>query len=130
MLSRGENDFSKCDHPLLANCFADHSKGLLTDLAIRDDVIWVIKVEVVDARLGNEFVDLDYPLAFQRDGVELFSFEFDVFALADLVALNDVVGLDLAPRLGVDLFVLDSIAGLLVQLVKANLLALRCGREQ
>src|SRR5205814_4354382 len=44
--------------------------------------------------------------------------------------LDDVVRFDLAPGLGVDLLVLDPIAGLLVQLVEADLFAFRGGWKQ
>jgi hypothetical protein len=57
-------------------------------------------------------------------------FELDVFALANLVALDDVLALDLVAGVGIDLAVLDAVAGGLVELMEADLLPLGRRREK
>jgi len=73
---------------------------------------------------GHELVDLNRALAFERDCFELFWTDFDVLALADFVAFDDVVAFDLITRLRIDLAILDPIAGVLIDLMKADLLSL------
>src|SRR5262249_41918832 len=56
--------------------------------------------------------------------------DLKVLALADLVALYDLLGVDLVAGFGVDLPVLDPVAGVLVDLVKADLLSLAARRKK
>jgi hypothetical protein len=130
VLARCEDDLAERNHSFLVDGFADHCKGLLPDLSLRNDVVGVIEIQLIDLGFGNERLDLNDALALECNRVELFGFELDVLALADLVAFDDVVGLDLAPSLCIHLLVLDPVAGLLVQLMEADLLALGRGREQ
>jgi hypothetical protein len=53
-----------------------------------------------------------------------------MLALADLVALDDVIRIDLTAGLGIDLAVLDAVAGLSVELMEGDLLALGGRGEQ
>jgi hypothetical protein len=50
--------------------------------------------------------------------------DFDVLPLADLIAFDDLGGIDLIAGFGIDLLVLDPIAGLFVDLMEADLLPL------
>jgi hypothetical protein len=54
----------------------------------------------------------------------------DVIALADLVALDDIGGLYLVPALGINLAILDTVAGVLIDLMEADLPALRRSRKE
>jgi len=81
-------------------------------------------IEHIDLALGHELVDFNRALALQRDRLEFFRIDFDVFALADLVTLNDVARLDFVARIRIDLAVLDPIAGVLVELMEADFLSL------
>src|ERR1700730_9059600 len=103
---------------------------MLTDLSVRGNVIGIVQVQFVDLVLGHELVDVDRALALDRDGFKLLGIKLDVIALADLVAFNDVGGLDLIPVLGIDLAVHDAVPSLLVELMEADLLALGGGGKQ
>jgi hypothetical protein len=59
-------------------------------------------------------------LALDGDCVKLFRIKLKVFALANLVALDDVSGLDFIAGVGIDLAILDAMAGVLVELVEAE----------
>jgi hypothetical protein len=78
----------------------------------------------------HELVDVDRALALDRDRFKLFGLDLEIFALADLVALDDVGRLHLVAALGVDLLVFDPVTGVLVELVKADLFALAGRREK
>jgi hypothetical protein len=56
--------------------------------------------------------------------------ELDVVAFGDLVALDDVACIYLLAGLRIDLAILDAMAGALVDLMEADLLALGGGREE
>jgi hypothetical protein len=53
-----------------------------------------------------------------------------VFALGDLIALDDFVGLDLIAGLSIDLAIFDPVSRVLIELVEADLLSLRSRREK
>ena len=130
VLARGEGHLAERDHALLADRFADHREGLLADFAVRHHIVRAVEIELVDLFPRDEFVDLDHPLAFDGDRFQLLGSQFEVFALADLVALDDVGGFHLLAALGVDLAVFDAVAGILVELMEADLLALGGRRIQ
>jgi hypothetical protein len=72
----------------------------------------------------HEFVNLDGTLALDRYSVKLFRPDLKVLAFADFVTFDDVGALDFVPGISVNLAILDPIAGLLVKLVKTDLLSL------
>ena len=72
---------------------------------------------------GNELVDLDGALAFDRDGFQLVRIKLDVFALVDLEAFDDVGGFDFVAGFGIDLAIPNAVAGFLIELMEADLLA-------
>src|SRR5208337_2032089 len=120
VLAGREDDLADCDHALFADGFPDHGERLLADLSIWRDVIGAVQVEFVYLLLGHELVDIDHALALDRHGFELFGVKLDILALADLVALDDVGGLNLVPALGIDLAVLDAVAGVLIELMELS----------
>src|SRR6202048_1975644 len=103
---------------------------MLTDLSVRGNVIGIVQVQFVDLLPRNELVDVDRALALNRDGFELLGIKFDIVVLADFVALDDICGIDLVAAFRIDLTVLDAMASLLIELVEADLLALRGSRKQ
>src|SRR5713226_8943727 len=103
---------------------------LLAYLSIWRDVMGAVQVEFIYLLLGHKLVNVDGALALDCDGFEFFGIEFDVLALADLVAFDDVGGLDLVPALGINLAILDTVAGVLIDLMEADLLALRRSRKE
>ena len=62
---------------------------------------------------------------FQRDVVEFVLRHLDVGVGIDLVALHDVIGSDFLAGVGIDLGVFDAVAGLAVDLIEADLFAIR-----
>ena len=128
VLARGEHDTRERHHALLANHLPDDGERLLSDLAVGHDVVGVVEVELVDLVARHELVNVNDPPAFDGDGFELLRRELDVFILAHLITLDDVVRLHLLAALGVNLDVLDAMPGLLVDLMEAYLLALGGGR--
>ena len=91
MLARREDDLAERHHAFLADGLADDGERLLADVAVGHDVIRVVEIELVDFLFRHELVDLDDALALDRDRLELLGVELDILALADLVALDDVV---------------------------------------
>src|SRR5262249_43817002 len=61
---------------------------------------------------------------------KLFGLQLDIFALADFVAFDDVGSLDLVAGVGIDLAIPDPVAGVLIELMKADFLSPRRSREQ
>src|SRR5207248_11059894 len=59
--------------------------------------------------------------------LELLVGDLDILALADLIALDDGLAVDLAPALLVYLAVADAVSGFAVDLVEADLVAFRRG---
>jgi hypothetical protein len=97
---------------------------MLTDLSVRGNVIGIVQVQFVDLVLGHELVDVDRALALDRDSFELLGIKLDIFTLSDLIALDDICRIHLIGRFGIDLAVLDTVAGFLIELMEADLLAL------
>src|SRR5262249_23961337 len=87
MLARREHYFAKGDHSLSLYSLSDHSKRLLPNLAIGDDVVRTVQIEFVDLFLRHELVDFDRALARDGDCLKLLGVELDICAFADLVAL-------------------------------------------
>jgi len=130
MFTRGEDDLAECNHPFLADGLADHRKRLLPDFAIWNDKVWIAQVEFVDFSLRNELINLDDPFAFDGNRLKLLRFKFDVFALCDLVAFDDVATIHIISGFGIDFSVADAIARFLVELMKTDLFALGRRWEQ
>ena len=126
MLARGEHDAPERDHACVFDRVPDYGVGLGAGLAVRDDVIRIGEIELVDLLARHELVDLDHALALDRDRFQLLRLDRNVVALALLIALDDVVPVDLASGFGIDLFVLDAVSRLPVQLMEMDFFPLRC----
>ena len=113
-------------HALLPDGVADDTECLLTGLAIGDDVVGTVDVEIVDLIAWNELVDADDTGRLNIDRLEVLVGDLDV-TVARLLALHDLVGLHHVARLGVDLLHLDAMAGRLVDLVEVDFLGFRSG---
>ena len=81
-------------------------------------------------RLRHKLVDVDRAGGFERDVFQLVLRHLDVGVGIHLVALDDVVVRDFLARVGINLRVFDPVAGLLVDLVEADLLGIGSGRVQ
>ena len=124
MLARGEDNSSERHHTFLADCLANNRECLLADVAIRNKVVRAVYIKFVDFFLRHKFVDLYCALAFNSDGVKLFGLNLNVLTFADFVALDDVGGINLLSGFGIYLAVFDTVAGALVDLIKADFLSL------
>jgi hypothetical protein len=80
---------------------------------------------LVDIFLRNELLNFQRALALDGDGFELVGIEFEVLAFGDFVALDDVVVGNFVAGLGIDLAITDAIAGLFVELMKADFFSVR-----
>jgi len=122
MCSRfGQHQASDRDLVHLADGLADHREGVVPDLAVRTQVIEADQISRINLAAVDELVDLDRPRRFQRDVFEFLLRHFDEGIGVDLVPLDDVLVGDLLARVGVDLCVLDAVAGLPVQLIERDL---------
>src|SRR5690606_13472958 len=101
-------------------------RGLLVR---RDEVVGPVEVHGVDRVEVDEVLQLDRAGAVGLDGLELLGREHDVGAVVDLVALDDVVVVDLAVRALDDPLVAHPLAGGPLQLVEADALLLDGGEE-
>jgi hypothetical protein len=63
---------------------------LLPDFAIRHDVVRTVEVQLVDLISWDELIDVDGALALYGNRFQLFRIKLKIFALADLVAFDDV----------------------------------------
>jgi hypothetical protein len=72
-------------------------------------------------------VDVDGAGRLDRDRLEVLVGDLDIVTLRDLVALDDVLAVDFLAGLGIHLDIADAVAGVLVELVEADLLALAGG---
>ena len=124
VLARREYDLSDSDHTLFPDGFPDHGERLLTNLAVRGDVIRAVQIQFVDFVPWHELIDVDCALALDRDGLQLLGIDLDVLVLADFVPLDDVGRIDFVPGLRVNPTVFDAVASALVELMEADLLSL------
>jgi hypothetical protein len=113
---------------MLADGLADHREGVVADLAVGHEIIGADQIARIDLGAVDELVDLDGARRFQRDVLEFFLRHLDEGVGVDLVALHDVLVGDFLAGVGIDLGVLDAVAGLPVELVEADLLGFRRGR--
>jgi hypothetical protein len=130
VLPIGQHHATDGDLVHLADRLTDHGVGIVTDLAIRSEIVGTDHEARVDLAAVDELVDLDRPGRFQGDVLEFVLRHFDEGVRVDLVALDDVLVGDLLAGVGVHLGILDAVAGLAVELIERDLLGLRCGRVE
>jgi hypothetical protein len=113
-----------------ADRLADHSVGVVADLAVGDKIIGTHEVEVINFAAGHELIDLDGAGGFERDVFQLVLGHLKILVCIDLVALDDVLTGDFLARIGIDLEVAYPVAGFPVDLVETDFLGFRSRREQ
>ena len=113
-----------------AHRLADDGEGLGADLVVRRDVVAIVEIDRIDLGSRRETLDVDRVAALDFDLVQLFVGDGDVIALGDLIALDALVALDDVAGFGVDILLLEAIAGLGVQHVEGNLLGRARGGEK
>jgi hypothetical protein len=72
VLATREHDSCNRDHVHFFNDFPDHDKRVLSNLAIRDDVVRTNIIEFIDLLARNELFNLDSARALQRNGFKFF----------------------------------------------------------
>jgi hypothetical protein len=87
----GEYDPTNGDHVHFGNRVTDDGEGILTDLAVRGEVVGRIDKPIVDLISRNKLVDLDRPRAFDLHGIDLLIFDNEVLPLCHLVATGCVL---------------------------------------
>src|SRR5664280_3416209 len=130
MFAVRENNARKSNLVHRLDGVADHGIRVMAHLAVRNDVIRPNKVQIVDICTRNEFVDIDRPGRLQRDVVEFVFSDLDIAVVVDLVALHNIFVVDFFAGVDINLQVFDAMAGLAIDLVKADLFAVRCRWKQ
>ena len=130
VFSAGQHDAPDRDLVHIAYRLANDRKGVVPDLPVGTEVVRADQVTGIDLGFLDELVDLDRTGGFQRDLFELLLGDLDEGVLVEHVALDDILVWDLVAGVGVDLQVLDPMAGLPIELVEADLLALGGGRVE
>jgi hypothetical protein len=130
VLAVGQHDPTDRDLVHLSDGFPDHREGVVADLAVGPQVVRTDQVTGVDLLALDKLVDFDGARGFQRELLKLLLGHLDELILVEHVALDDIVVRHLLAGVGVHLGVLDAMAGLPVELVERDLLALRGGRVQ
>ena len=109
---------------------ADDSECVVANSPVRYQVVGPDQIPRVDLAAVDELINLDGSRRFQRDVLQFLLRHLDEGVRVDLVALDDVLVGDLLAGVGVDLGILDAVAGLPVQLVERDLFGLRSGRME
>src|SRR5688572_24014322 len=91
MFARREYDLPQRDHAFFPDRLTDDSESLLTDLTVRNDVIGVLQIELIDLVLGDELIDLNDALALYLNCLQFLRQHLDVVAFGNLIPFNDVV---------------------------------------
>jgi hypothetical protein len=105
-------------HVHAADGFTDHGVGVVTDLAVRNEIVGADRVALVDVGLRHELVDLYGPGGLQRNALELVLRHLDVGVLIDRKPLHDVLGEDLLTGVDIDLHVFYAMDGVAVDRLK------------
>ena len=86
--------------PGLLHRGADHPECFLRQLAVGRQVVGVVPIDAVDVAGRDEPLDVDGLGALQLDRLDLLVGQQDVFALGDLVALDQIRPVDRPGRPG------------------------------
>jgi hypothetical protein len=129
LLPTREHDPSNRDHVHFFNDLPDHDKRILSNLAIRGDVVGTKVIEFIDLLARNELLNLDS----SRSPAQLLRVlvgDLDVLSLPYLVSIYDLVGRHLTARAFIDLAIPDAVACFAIDLMEADFLAFARGRDK
>jgi hypothetical protein len=114
---------------ILANGVTDNSKGILSDLTIRRDVVRRINIALVDLALRNELVK-NGSRAFNLNGLELLVLDKEILAFADLIPSRSVLPRDDLASLGIHILLLQPVSGFPIDAIEADFFPQRRGRVE
>ncbi len=103
----------------LAQGVADNSKGLFVTALLRRDEIGAVEIDVVDIVKTDELGDIEGLRGRNFQVLDLIGFEQDVFALFNLITLDDLVAFDLVTAFG-DIHMAHALARLAVDFVQGQ----------
>ena len=121
VLSIGQHHTADRDLVHLTDGLANDGEGVMADLSVRHQVVGADQISRIDLAAIDELVDLDGSRRFQRDVLKLLLRHLDEGVGVDLVALDDILVGDLLAGIGIDLGVLDAVAGFPVELIEGDL---------
>src|SRR5262249_31535807 len=127
VLAAGEHYAPNRDHVHVADGLADDSESVVAHLAIGTQVIGPDDVPWIDLVALHELVDLNRARRLQRDILELLARHLHIGVGIDLVSLDDIVAGNLFTGVRIYLQVFDAVAGVLIDLVEADLVGRRRG---
>src|SRR6516164_6696319 len=116
------------NHVQLRNGVANDGKSLLTNRAIRGNVVGRVDITLIDLIFWNELVNIDGARAFDLDGLYFLILNNHVLALCDLIAAHHVVPRDDLAGLRIDILLLQSVARFPVDPIETHFFAERGGR--
>jgi hypothetical protein len=121
-LAAEQHDTRQADHLLGAHGVADDRERLLAHPIGGGEIVGRVEVGLVDLCARHEALNVDGVIALDLDGFQLLVLDQDVFALADLVALGLVLGLDRLAGLLVDELAADPVAGVAIESAEGDAL--------
>src|SRR6516225_2671224 len=128
VLAPRQHDPAERNHIQLRNGVADDGKSLLTNRAIRGNVVRRVDITLIDLIFWNELVNIDGARAFDQDGLYFLILNNHVLALCDLIAAHHVVPRDDLAGLRIDILLLQSVARFPVDPIETHFFAERGGR--
>src|SRR6516165_8671015 len=128
VLAPCQHDPAERNHVQLRNGVANNGKSLLTNCAIRGNVVGRVDIPLIDLIFWNELVNIDGARAFDLDGLYFLILNNHVLALCDLIAAHHVVPRDDLAGLRIDILLLQSGACFPVDPIETHFFAKRGGR--
>jgi hypothetical protein len=78
------------NHAFLSDRLANYGEALPANFAVGGDIVGNVPIKFVDLVSRHELIDLDCMRAFNRDRLNVVIGYFDMVAVADLIALDDI----------------------------------------
>src|SRR5262249_47796736 len=128
VLAPRQHDPAERNHVQLRNGVANDGKSLLTNRAIRGNVVGRVDITLIDLIFWNELVNIDGARAFDLDGFYFLILDNHVLALCDLIAAHHVLPRDDLASFRIDILLFQPVARFPVDPIETHFLAKRGGR--
>src|SRR5262249_44853675 len=128
VLAPCQHDPTERNHVQLRNGVANDGKSLLTNRAIRGNVVGRVDITLIDLIFWNELVNIDGARAFDLDGLYFLILNNHVLALCDVIVAHHVVPRDGVAGLRIDILLFQSVARFPVDPIETHFFAERGGR--